>query len=295
MLRPAVCLSAVALLVTPAAGQVGGPTGASRSGAGLGSLSGGGFGAGSTAGSGAGATAGTSLGAAAGIAGPGGRTGTGLGFGEGLRPQDPGLFLGSGAGLNPFIGGAGGQQALDALGGLGTGRFGSGGIGTGGFGTGGFGTGGFGSGGLFGGAGAAGPVRRGGNRAAGNDPRLNIAVPLRLRVPRPAVSAASLSQTLARRAAVLSAATRFAPRPGFRGLRTAADDAGTVTLSGDLPEADRRLAVALARIEPGVRAVREEFGVSLPPSPTPAPAPPAADAPVLLRTDAVTPLRVLNP
>ncbi len=93
---------------------------------------------------------------------------------------------------------------------------------------------------------------------------------------------------------MLSTATRFASRPGFAALRATADDAGDVTLSGDLPAGDRRLAAALARLEPGVRSVREAYP-DLAAAPTPAPAPPAANAPALFRTGVVVPLRVLTP
>ncbi|MFH5806104.1 hypothetical protein [Alienimonas sp. DA493] len=299
MIRVAVSLTALALVACPAWGQVSGGGGGGRQPGGYGNSGGGsGFGGGSGIGGGAGgggtlsgggqggggtggtgSTGGTNVGGGAGL---GGQTESSIGFGEGLQAQTPNVFLGSGAGMNSFVGGAGGQQALGAAGA------------TGGFGGGGFG----GANAGFGGVGA-GPTRGGGSRAAGSDPRLNIAVPLRIAVPVPVRPPATLSQNLARRAAVLSAVTSLADRPAFRNLRTSANADGVVTLSGNLPEADRRLAAALARIEPGVTDVREDFAADVDAdvevSPTLAPPPPPVGAPLLNNDYGVAPLRVLNP
>jgi len=292
MLRPAVCLTALALLALPAAGQVRGQGGSTQNAGGFGSSTGGaGFGAGSAAGGGSLSAGGSGVGqalsggggggltgggttGAGGGSGLGGQTGNALGFGEGLQVQDPTTFVGSGAGVNGFVGGAGGQQALNGAAGGG----GFGGAGAGGF-----------------GAAGGGPTRGGGTRSSGNDPRRIIAVPLRLRIARPTLPPATLSRTLALRTAALYAADRFTPRRGFRNLQSEVDDDGVVTLSGDLSTDDRALAAAIARIEPGVQDVRENFASSIDDGETLAPAPLTADAPVLLRRGPAPSLRVLNP
>ncbi|NNJ25556.1 BON domain-containing protein [Alienimonas chondri] len=280
MLRTAACLLAFAGLACSApaqgargttSGAGGATTGSSFGGtSGAGTLTGGATGAGQSLSGAAGGLTGAGVGGA-GAGGIGGQTGTAVGFGEGLQAQNPGTFLGSGAGLNGFVGGAGGQRAVNAA--------------TGG-------TTGFGGGG---GGGAAGPTRQGGARSSGNDPRLNIAVPLRVRIAVPPRSPAALGQSLARRAAILTDPSRFESRPGFAGLRVGADDAGVVTLSGSVPEEDRRLAAAIARLQPGVSDIREAYDAEPGVDATPAPRPPAVDAPVLLRTERGTSMRVLNP
>ena len=211
--------------------------------------------------------------------------GTDTGIGTNLQQQGGG-FLGAGAGQTGFLGAggsfAGGQTGLP---------------GGAGFGTGGFGTGGFGGTG-FGGAGRVGPARSGGARGAGSDPRLSIGVPLRVRFAAPVRAPAVVGNAFLGRTARLSALAGAYGRPGLAGLRGAVGTDGVATLRGNVPEADRRLAAALARIEPGISDVRERFADSdLAPAlnPTLAPPPPAADSPLLLRTENVVPLRVLNP
>ena len=258
-------------------------------GGGLATPAGQGLGSGTAAGGGGSAGFGaTDVGGAGGFGAT--TVGTDTGIGTNLQQQGAG-FLGAGAGQTGFLGAggsfAGGQSGL--LGGAG--------FGTGGFGTGGFGTGGFGGTG-FGGAGRVGPARSGGARGAGSDPRLSIGVPLRVRFAAPVRTPAVVGNAFLGRTARLSALAGAYGRPGLAGLRGAVGANGVATLSGDVPEADRRLAAALARIEPGVTDVRESFADSdLAPTltPTPAPPPPAADSPLLLRTENVVPLRVLNP
>ena len=229
--------------------------------------------------------------------------------------QSGGGFLGAAGGQNGFLG-AGGGVAAPGLGGATTGLGGSGFGGTGFGGTGfggGFGTtpsgGGFGAnpfGGFGGGFGA--PGRAGGNAGLGNDPRLGIRVPLRLNVGVPAVrppryaGAATAGAAYAARASVLAGRTGLNARPGLAGLRAGGDGNGAVTLSGDVPEADRKLAAALARLEPGVTSVVEEYAAEpagfaddLTPGAELAPPPPALAAPNLRQTEEIVPLRVLNP
>ena len=263
---------------------------------GLGSTTGGaGFGAGSQVGTGGaltgGGLGGGALGGGGGLSGGGGlNSSINTGFGAGVQQQAPG-FIGGGAGLTPFLGS--GAVNAGTAGGFGGSPFG------GGFGQGGFG--GFGQNG-FGGFGA-GPGRFGGG-GFGGDPRLQIGVPLRLRFAAPVRPAATIGTGLAARAAALATVNQFTPRPGLAGLRPAVDADGVVTLSGTVPEADRKLAAALARTEPGVRAVREaydaapagpavadpdaSFGETIVPPPAP------TGSPLLLSTDDVVPLRVLK-
>ena len=330
MIRPALAASAVLLaagVAVPDAaaqrqptgggfGQTGGLTGGGgaqggfgglgAAGGGLGSTAGaGGFGTGSTVGGGGalgglgGGLTGGGLGGGGGLSGGSGlNSSINTGFGTGVAQQVPGTFVGGGAGNTPFLG----SGALNAAGGSPFGGgFGGGSPFGGGFGQGG-GFGGFGPGGGFGGFGA-GPGRFGGG-GFGGDPRLQIGVPLRLRFAAPVRPAATVGTALAARAAGLAAVSQFTPRPGFAGLRPAVDADGVVTLSGNVPEADRKLAAALARTEPGVRAVREAYDAA-PAGPaiadpdasfgeTIAPPPAPVGSPLLLSTDDVVPLRVLK-
>ena len=228
--------------------------------------------------------------------------------------QSGGGFLGAAGGQNGFLG-AGGGVAAPGLGGADTGFGGTGfggnqfggGFGNAGFGTGGFGANQFGGGGFGGGFGA--PGRAGGNAGVGTNPRANIRVPLRLNVGVPAVrpprfaGAATAGAAYAARASALASQAGLAARPGFRGLRARGDGNGAVTLSGDVPEADRKLAAALARLEPGVTGVVENYADA--PAdfaddidaagPELAPPPPALDVPTLRQTEEIVPLRILNP
>ena len=276
----------------------GGGVGGSSLGGGVGgsSLGGGGFGGGSTAGLG-GAFGGGTLFTGAGAGGP--------------------VFIGSGVGTSPFLG-AGGLYATG--GGVGASGFG-GGFGNTGFGGGfgnsglggGFGNAGFGGGGFGGGGFGAGPARTGA-AAAGSDPRLSINVPLRLGFAAPVRPAANIGAAYAARTSFLAAQTGRTARPGLAGVRAAMGDDGVVTLSGNVPAADRRLAAALARLEPGVRDVREAYDIAEPAAagailPGAPPAPPARpgqveaiaapeplpDTPLLRQTENIVPLRVLNP
>ena len=332
MIRPALAASAVFLAAGVAApdaaaqrqptgggfGQTGGLTGGAgaqggfgglgAAGGGLGSTAGaGGFGTGSTVGGGGalgGLGGGLTGGGLGGGLGGGGLSGGGglnssinTGFGAGVAQQIPGTFIGGGAGNTPFLG----SGALNAAGGspFGGGFGGGSPFGGGGFGGGSFGQGGFGNFGNFG----AGPGRFGGG-GSGGDPRLQIGVPLRLRFAAPVRPAATVGTALAARAAGLAAVSQFTPRPGFAGLRPAVDADGVVILSGNVPDADRKLAAALARTEPGVREVREAYDAA-PAGPavadpdasfgeTIAPPPAPVGSPLLLSTDEVVPLRVLK-
>ena len=252
-----------------ASAQFGGPT-AGRAGGGFGtgglSTTGGGLGGGVGGfGGGVGGLGGGGLGG--GGLGGGGLGGSqlgvsqlGAGLGQDIRQQ--GGFVGSGAGAAPFLG-SGAAAAQGGAGGLG------------GFGTPG-GLGGFGGAGSFGGAGGGfgassqarlgtfggnnGPVRGGGSRGFGDDPRSVIAVPLRLRFAAPRVAPAALGTAFDARTAAFAGRTGFAGRAGIGGLRSAFGTGGVATLSGTVPPADRKLAAALARLEPGVREVREAYG-----------------------------------
>ena len=320
---PAALLAALAFPAAAAA-QTGGFTGGLESaGSAFGNQS---FG-GTTGGSVGGATAGGAGGDLGG--GTGGQIG-GTTLGSDLSAQGntfgrTGGFLGGGA-VQTFEGPTGfgtdgttaaplfdGGIGLGGATGLGTGGFGNAGFGAGGFGNTGFGNSGFGNSGFggagFGAGGFGGPGRVGGNAGVGSDPRFNIRVPLRLRVGLPAVrppryaGAATAGAALAARASVLAADTRFNARPGLAGLRAESGENGEVTLSGDVPEANRKLAAALARLEPGVTGVVENYAdapadfaadldsgsAELAPPPVPAP------TPALRQTENVVPLRILNP
>ena len=263
----------------------------SNDGGGFGSALGGGFG-------GSGGGLGGGFGGGLGGSGAGGQFGGAVeGFGNGLADlSGAGSFLGGGAGRNGFLG-AGGQAALGGggFGGAGLGGFGApgGGFGGQGFGGQGFG-GGFGGQGFGGGFGGT-PGRAGGTTSLGNDPRRNIAVPLRLRFAAPARNFGAVNSAFAARAAAIAARASAVGNPRLAGVRADFADSGTVTLSGDAPAADRKLAAALARLEPGVTGVVEDYD----PDPSrvdtlTAPAPVELNA-TLLSTDDVVPLRVLRP
>ena len=238
-----------------------------------------------------------------------GRTGGFLGAGAVQTFEGPGIGSGE-SGLGGLFGGDVGLGGASQFGGAGLPGGVGGGLGGGGFGGGGFGNqfgGGFGN--QFGGGFGA-PGRAGGNRGLGTDPRANIRVPLRLGIAPPAAAprryagAATAGAAFAARAAAITR-TGIAGRPGLAGLRATPGEGGAVTLSGDVPAADRKLAAALARLEPGVTGVVENYadapaGFSqdlngTAPGAQLAPPPPALGNPALRQTEDVVPLRILNP
>jgi hypothetical protein len=114
-----------------------------------------------------------------------------------------------------------------------------------------------------GGGGGRGGQANGGRGTGGQGTRSVIRPVLRIAFDFPEMAPVAVDSTL--RAHVATIATQ---RPEFGGVRVRVDDGGTAIVSGVVAtEADAKLALALARLEPGVRNVEGNLAIQAAPVP----------------------------